>query len=278
VPDPKIIVVLPAYNAGRTLAATIETLPADLPVELVLVDDGSTDDTVEEARRLGLDVIRHRENRGYGANQKTCYREALARDADIVVMLHPDGQYDARMIRSLVLPIQLDVCDIVLGNRIRSRRATLDGGMPKRKYFLNRIVTGVENVVLGQNLGEFHSGFRAYSAGVLRRLPYRSFSDGFVFDSELLITAARFGFRLGDVPVPTIYSEDSSQIGFREGTRYLAETLLTLGKYLLEKSGLRSFPVFRPDGPATGTSAEDRRTDPRITGADAVSRRDRPRS
>ncbi len=226
----RIVVVLPAYNAQKTLGKTVRALPDDLGAELLLVDDGSRDDTFGESRRLGITAVRHAENRGYGANQKTCYRAALARSADVVVMLHPDGQYDGRAIRLLVLPIQLGICDIVLGNRIRSRRESLRGGMPKGKYFLNRATTGLGNVVLGQNLGEFHSGFRAYSTGALARIPFDGFSDDFAFDSQLLISAARLGLRIGDVPVPTIYSAECSQIGFRKGVRYLAGTMSALAR------------------------------------------------
>jgi glycosyltransferase involved in cell wall biosynthesis len=248
-PRSDVVVVLPAYNAERTLARAVAAIPATYRRRLILVDDASSDQTYRRSLELGLTSIRHERNRGYGGNQKTCYRAALDAGADIVVMVHPDGQYDPRMIDALTLPIRLGICDIVLGNRIRSRRETLRGGMPRRKYLANRLLTGLENVLLGQNLGEFHSGMRAYSAQVLRTVPYQSFSDGFSFDSEFLVAAAYFRMRIGDVPVPTIYTDDSSQIGLADSTWYAVRTLLTVGRYLLQRAGLRSFPMFRPADP-----------------------------
>jgi glycosyltransferase involved in cell wall biosynthesis len=244
-PTSNVVVVLPAYNAERTLDQAVAAVPPRYRPRMILVDDASSDRTYQRSIELGLTSIRHEHNRGYGGNQKTCYTAALARGADIVVMVHPDGQYDARMIEALTLPIRLGICDIVLGNRIRSRRETLDGGMPRRKYLANRILTGLENVILGQNLGEFHTGMRAYSADVLRTLPYQVFSDDFLFDSELLVAAAYFRLRIGDVPVPTIYTADCSQIGLSDSASYASKTLLTVGKYLLQRSRLMSFPMFR---------------------------------
>ncbi|HET9654142.1 MAG TPA: glycosyltransferase family 2 protein [Kineosporiaceae bacterium] len=248
-PPSNVVVVLPAYNAERTLARAVAAIPARYRAHLILVDDASSDSTYRRSVELGLTSIRHDRNRGYGGNQKTCYGAALDSGADIVVMLHPDGQYDARMIDALTLPIRLGICDIVLGNRIRSRRETLQGGMPRRKYLANRLLTGLENVLLGQNLGEFHSGMRAYSAQALRALPVESFSDDFSFDSQLLVSAAYFRMRIGDVPVPTIYTEDSSQIGMADSTSYALKTLLAVGRYLLQRAGLRSYPMFRPAAP-----------------------------
>lgn len=239
-----VVVVLPAYNAERTLARAVAAVPAAYRTRMILVDDASSDETYRRSLELGLTSIRHERNRGYGGNQKTCYTAALDADADIVVMLHPDGQYDARMIDALTLPIRLGICDIVLGNRIRSRRETLAGGMPLRKYVVNRLLTMVENVLLGQNLGEFHTGLRAYSSQVLRTLPFQRFSDDFAFDSELLISAAYFRFRIGDVPVPTIYTPDCSEIGFGDGASYTLRTLLALGQYALQRTRLVRFPAF----------------------------------
>lgn len=241
-----VVVVLPAYNAERTLARAVAAVPGQYRSRMILVDDASSDDTYRCSVGLGLTSIRHERNRGYGGNQKTCYAAALDDGADIVVMLHPDGQYDARMIDALTLPIRLGICDIVLGNRIRSRRETLAGGMPRRKYLANRLLTGMENVLLGQNLGEFHTGMRAYSAKALRSLPYETFSDGFAFDSELLVAAAFFRMRIGDVPVPTVYTDDCSQIGTAASTVYAARTVLTVGKYLLQRSRLATFEMFEP--------------------------------
>jgi glycosyltransferase involved in cell wall biosynthesis len=241
-----VVVVLPAYNAERTLARAVAAVPAAYRTRMILVDDASSDETYRRSVELGLTSIRHERNRGYGGNQKTCYTAALDRGADIVVMVHPDGQYDARMIDAITLPIRLGICDIVLGNRIRSRRETLAGWMPRRKYLANRLLTGMENVVLGQNLGEFHTGMRAYSADVLRTLPYQRFSEGFSFDSELLVAAAYFRMRIGDVPVPTVYTADCSQIGMADSASYAAKTVLTVGKYVLQRSRLANFPMFRP--------------------------------
>jgi len=241
-----VVVVLPAYNAERTLARAVAAVPPRYRTRMILVDDASSDQTYRRSVELGLTSIRHKHNRGYGGNQKTCYTAALDSGADIVVMVHPDGQYDARMLDALTLPIRLGICDIVLGNRIRSRRETLAGGMPRRKYLANRALTGLENVLLGQNLGEFHTGMRAYSAQVLRTLPYQRFSDDFSFDSELLIAAAHFRLRIGDVPVPTIYTPDCSQIGMADSASYALKTLLTLGKYVAQRARLADFPMFQP--------------------------------
>ena len=257
-PASKVVVVLPAYNAGGTLERTVAAVPAQYRTAMILVDDASTDETYRRSVALGLTSIRHRRNRGYGGNQKTCYSAALDEGADIVVMLHPDGQYDPRMIEALTAPIRHGVCDVVLGNRIRSRRDTLAGGMPVHKYVVNRLLTIVENVVLGQNLGEFHSGMRAYSAHALRTLPYQRFSDDFAFDSELLVAAAWFRMRIGDVPVPTRYGDDSSQIGAAAGVTYAAKTVVALGKYVLQRLRLVRFPLFETAaGASSAPSSSD---------------------
>src|SRR5207248_5598302 len=221
----KIIAVLPAYNAECTLAATLADVPVGSVDEVILVDDGSQDRTVRVAREMGLTVIEHPRNRGYGGNQKTCYRHALERGADIVVMIHPDYQYDSRVIPHAVGFIELGICDIVLGSRIRSRQEVLRGGMPLYKYLSNRFLTGVENVALGQNLGDFHSGFRVYRRAVLERVPFERNSDDFVFDTQLLVQAVHFGFRLGDVPVPVRYFKEASSINFGRSVRYGLATL-----------------------------------------------------
>src|SRR5512143_3750888 len=194
----RIVVVMPAYHAGRTLEATWRDLPRDVVDHVIVVDDASDDDTVAVARALGLEVILHPHNMGYGANQKTCYREALARGADIVIMLHPDYQYDPRLVPMMILPLQLGILDVMLGSRVRTRQECLESGMPLYKYLGNRLLTLVENVCLGQNLGEFHSGFRAYRRRVLETLPFDRFSDDFVFDSQLLVSAVDAGFRIDE--------------------------------------------------------------------------------
>lgn len=234
----KIIAVMPAYNAERTLAATLADMPPGCVDEVILVDDGSKDRTVELAREMGLTVIVHPQNRGYGGNQKTCYAEALQRGADIVVMIHPDYQYDSRVIPHAVGFIEADICDVVLGSRIRSRAEALKGGMPVYKYLANRFLTSVENIALGQNLGDFHSGFRVYRREVLERIPYEGNSDDFVFDTQFLVQAVRLGYRLGDVPVPVRYFDEASSINFRRSLRYGLLTLGVVGQYWLDRLGL----------------------------------------
>jgi len=201
------------------------------------VDDGSRDRTVQVAREMGLTVIEHSENRGYGGNQKTCYREALARGADVIVMIHPDYQYDSRVIPHAVAFIELGICDIVLGSRIRSRQEALTGGMPVYKYLSNRFLTVIENLALGQNLGDFHSGFRVYRRSVLERIPFERNSDDFVFDTQVLAQAVHFGFRLGDIPVPVRYFPEASSINFRRSVKYGFGTLGVVGFYWLNRLG-----------------------------------------
>lgn len=234
----KIIAVLPAYNAERTLAATIADFPAGSVDEILLVDDGSKDRTVQIARDMGLTVIVHPQNRGYGGNQKTCYRYCLEHGADIVVMIHPDYQYDSRVIPHAVSFIELGICDVVLGNRIRSRPEALACGMPWWKYVSNRGLTLVENMLLGQNLGEFHSGFRVYRREVLETVPFERNSEDFVFDTQFLVQAVHHGFRLGDVPVPVRYFSEASSINFRRSTKYGLETLKTVAQFWLHKLGV----------------------------------------
>jgi glycosyltransferase involved in cell wall biosynthesis len=240
----RIAIVLPAYNAEKTLRATVESIPKELNSTLILVDDASQDGTVKEAQALDLKCVRHICNRGYGANQKTCYEEALKTDADIVVMIHPDYQYDARMIPALIRPIELGITDAMLGNRIRSRAEALGGGMPLYKYLANRALTVLENFCLGQNLGEFHSGMRAYSRRVLGTLPWQENSDGFVFDQEFLIQLTFFKFKIGDVPVPAKYCKESSSIGLASSLVYGTLTLWTLFKYFAAHLSLAS-RIFR---------------------------------
>ncbi len=240
----KIIAVLPAYNAEKTLAATVADIPPGSVDEVLLVDDGSKDRTVEIARGMGLTVIEHPQNRGYGGNQKTCYRYALDHGADVVVMIHPDYQYDARVIPHAVGIIELGICDVVLGNRVRSRKEALACGMPWWKYVSNRGLTAFENFTLGQNLGEFHSGFRVYRRSVLETIPFEKNSDDFVFDTQFLVQAVHFGFRLGDVPVPVRYFDEASQINFRRSTKYGIQTLTTVGRFWLHKLGVWRSSLF----------------------------------
>jgi glycosyltransferase involved in cell wall biosynthesis len=241
----KVIAVLPAYNAERTLAATLADVPVGSIDEVALVDDGSTDRTVQVAREMGLTVIEHPENRGYGGNQKTCYQHALARGADIIVMIHPDYQYDSRVIPHAVGIIELGICDIVLGSRIRSRAEALAGGMPRWKYLANRCLTALENFSLGQNLGDFHTGFRVYRRQVLERIPFLRNSDDFVFDTQFLVQAVHFGFRLGDIPVPVRYFDEASSINFKRSVKYGFGTLGTIGKYWMNRLRIYRSPLFQ---------------------------------
>ena len=242
----KIIAVMPAYNAESTLAATLADFPAGSVDEIILVDDGSKDRTVQVAREMGLTVIEHPQNRGYGGNQKTCYKNALERGADIVVMIHPDYQYDSRVIPHAVGIVELGICDVVLGSRIRSRDEALAGGMPKYKYISNRFLTAFENLALGQNLGDFHSGFRVYRRAVLERVPFEQNSDDFVFDTQFLVQAVRLGFRLGDVPVPVRYFPEASSINFKRSLRYGISTLGVVAQYWLDRLGIWRSRLFQP--------------------------------
>jgi glycosyltransferase involved in cell wall biosynthesis len=235
---------MPAYNAARTLECTYRDLPANVVDHVILVDDVSQDETVEIARRLGLEVIVHIQNRGYGGNQKTCYIQALKDDADIVVMLHPDNQYDSTLIPELIRPIAEGRADLVLGSRLLNGGA-LAGGMPLWKYVSNRFLTIVENLVLGQHLSEAHTGFRAYSRRLLETIPFLLNSDGFVFDTEVIAEAVAFKFTLAEVAVPTRYFAEASSVNFRQGVVYGLATLRVMTRYLLDRIGLRRSPQFR---------------------------------
>ena len=239
----KTIVVMPAYNAQNTVQRVLADIPREYADEILLVDDVSQDETVRIARELGIEVIEHERNRGYGGNQKTCYAHALARGADFVVMLHPDYQYDARMIGSAVDILASGNCDVILGNRIRTRGEALAGGMPKIKYFANRSLTIVENLLSGQNLGEWHSGFRAYTREVLETIPFERNSDDFVFDSQFLVQSVHFGFKLGDLPVPVRYFDEASSIDLKRSFEYAVLTLATFARWYLHLIGFRS-PLF----------------------------------
>lgn len=233
----KVIVVMPAYNAAETLERTYNDLPQEIVDEIILVDDVSQDQTVEIARRLGLKVIIHIQNTGYGGNQKTCYLEALKDEADIVVMLHPDYQYDSSLVPELIRPIQEGTADVVLGSRILGGEA-LGGGMPLYKYLANRFLTLVENLSFGKHLSEYHTGLRAYSRRFLETVPFLLNSDRFVFDSQILAQAVAFGFEITEIPVPTRYFEEASSVGFKAGLIYGLETLGVVLKYVLNRLGL----------------------------------------
>ncbi len=241
----RTIAVMPAYNAESTIERTLCDIPDGSIDEVILVDDCSTDRTVEVAQSLGITVVEREQNGGYGANQKTCYQHALERGADYVVMIHPDFQYDSRLAGIAVDFLKLGICDVVLGSRIRTRREALEGGMPVWKYVANRILTTVENIALGQNLGDFHSGFRAYSREVLQTIPIEQNSDDFVFDSQFLAQAVHFGFRIGDVPVPVRYFEEASSIPFRRCVTYGCGTLGVLSEFFAHRLGMINSPRFQ---------------------------------
>lgn len=236
---------MPAYNAASTLERTYRDIPQGAAGEVILVDDGSHDDTPEIAARLGIHVIRHVENRGYGGNQKTCYTEALSRGADIVIMVHPDFQYDSRLISFFSGFIEMDVCDVMLGSRIRTRKEALAGGMPVLKYFVNRGLTLLMNVVLGQNLADCHSGFRVYRRQVLETINYEENADDFSFDAEVIAQVAAAGFRTGEAPMPVRYFSEASSIGLAAGIVYSFKILNVLLKYLLYRLGLYRGRLFR---------------------------------
>lgn len=244
---PKVVAVMPAYNAAGTLERTVNDIPPGVVDEIILVDDASHDETVEIAERLGLAVIAHEENKGYGGNQKSCYQAALEHDPDIVVMVHPDYQYDSRIIPYALGFIELGICDVVLGSRIRTRREALDGGMPRYKYLVNRVLTGFENFMLGQNLGDFHSGFRAYRREVLETIPFHLNSDDFVFDSQFLAQCVHHGFKLGDVPIPVRYFDEASSINFCRSVTYGLGTLWAVMSFWLCKLHLYRSQLFRTE-------------------------------
>ncbi len=228
----KIIVVLPAYNAAATLEKTVADLP-NLVDEIILVDDKSRDETVAVARRLGITVFEHGENKGYGGNQKTCYRLALEKGADIVAMIHPDYQYDPKLVKYFAEFIADDYFDVMLGTRIRSRREALAGGMPLYKYFSNRVLTMLENLASGRNLSEWHTGMRAYKREVLEKINWQKNSDDFVFDSQMLFQIVAHNYRIGEIPVPVRYFQEASSINFWRSLKYGLDTLLVAAKYVL---------------------------------------------
>jgi glycosyltransferase involved in cell wall biosynthesis len=231
----KTIVVLPAYNAEKTLKQTIDDIPHDVVDEIILVDDGSHDNTITLAREMGLFVHQHPQNRGYGGNQKTCYTIALERGADIIVMLHPDYQYDPKLIKYFIEFIADGYFDVMLGSRIRSRREALAGGMPLYKYFANRLLSSFENIVAGHNLSEWHTGMRAYKRKVLENIDFIHNSEDFVFDSQVLFQIVEKGYRIGEIPVPVRYFKEASMINFSRSMCYGIATVWTAVKFLLRR-------------------------------------------
>ncbi|MBK6846200.1 MAG: glycosyltransferase family 2 protein [Proteobacteria bacterium] len=245
--DKRLTVVLPAYNAEATLRRTYDEVPKDLVDDLILVDDHSRDATLDLARELGIFALRHPQNRGYGGNQKTCYQAALARGADIVVMLHPDYQYTPKLIRAMASMIAEDEFDVVLGSRILGVGA-LAGGMPTYKYLANRALTATQNLLVGHKLSEYHTGYRAWSRKVLETLPLLHNSDDFVFDNQMLAQAIYHGFRIGEVSCPTRYFAEASSINFRRSLVYGLGVLATSARFRLQRLGVTRSPIFTPDG------------------------------
>jgi glycosyltransferase involved in cell wall biosynthesis len=240
----KVIVVLPAYNAEKTLEKTYREIPFDIVDEVLLVDDRSQDHTVLKAKELGINhIVIHDKNQGYGANQKTCYREAMKRDADIIVMLHPDYQYTPKLIPSMVQIIAQNVYPVVLGSRILGRGA-LKGGMPVYKYIFNRMLTFIQNILMGAKLSEYHTGYRAFSRKVLETINFEANSNNFVFDNQMLAQIHFAGFEIAEITCPTKYDKESSSINFRQSLKYGLGVLRTSFQYFVEKSGIYHFKIF----------------------------------
>lgn len=240
----KIIAVMPAYNAEKTLEKTLRDMTPGVVNNIILVDDGSHDKTVAIAKKLKIETFVHPQNRGYGGNQKTCYTLALNEGADIIVMVHPDYQYDSSLIGEMVRPIKEGRFDIMLGSRIRTRQEALDGGMPLYKYIFNRFLTVIENIVLGQNLSEYHTGFRAFRREVLQKIPFHKFSDDFVFDQHILISAIKDKYMIGEISVPVRYFPDASSINFQRSFKYGVETLIALFLLYLFRLGIYKSAIF----------------------------------
>ncbi len=243
----KIVVVMPAYNAEKTLKKTHEDIPKDIVDEIILTDDNSKDGTVEVARKLGLKVFVHEKNLGYGANQKTCYAEALKIRADVVVMLHPDYQYPPKLITAMAALITSGMYDAVLCSRILGNKA-LKGGMPLYKYISNRVLTLLENIIIGEKLSEYHTGYRAFSREALLNLPILENSDDFIFDNQMLLQAFYFGYGVGEITCPAVYTPEASSINFSRSVVYGFGVLLTAWQYMMQKRGLSKSKIFDKEG------------------------------
>jgi len=239
----RVAVVLPAYNAARTVEKTVQEIPRDIVDDVLLIDDSSNDETVQFARRLGLRVFVHEKNFGYGRNQKTCYAEALRTDADVIVMLHPDYQYEPRLVLPMAGLIATGVYDVVVASRILGGKAR-SGGMPLYKYAANRVLTLVQNFFVGAKLSEYHTGYRAFSRNVLLSLPLLMNSDDFAFDNEMLVQAIYFGYRIGEVSCPTRYFPEASSINFRRSIKYGFAVLWTSIRFRLQKLHIAKFRIF----------------------------------
>jgi glycosyltransferase involved in cell wall biosynthesis len=241
--DARIVIVLPAYNAAQTLEKTYADIPKEKIYKIILVDDVSQDQTVEIAKALGLSVVIHVQNRGYGGNQKTCYLEALKEGADVVVMLHPDHQYDSKLVPEMAEPILSGKADMVMGSRILNGRA-LEGGMPFWKYLANRILTTAENMLFRTNLTDCHSGFRAYSRRLLTTVPFLLNSDAFVFDSQMIAQTVCMGFKIGEIPVQARYFPEASSVNFKVSTIYGLKTVAVMLRFLLQRLGWVNSRIF----------------------------------
>lgn len=240
----KVVVVLPAYNAEKTLRQTLDDIDREWVDDIILVDDCSRDGTVALSRSLGLKTFIHPKNRGYGGNQKTCYQEALKLGADIAVMVHPDHQYDPTLIPQLIKPLVDDECDAVFGSRMMIKKNALKGGMPWWKYINNVWLTWLENLILGIKLTEYHSGFRAYSRKALTAVPLNLNSDDFVFDTEIIVQLINKGFKIKEIPIDTRYFKEASQVGLKRSIEYGLGILRTLCRYLVHKTGIKKFEQF----------------------------------
>jgi glycosyltransferase involved in cell wall biosynthesis len=243
----KIVVVMPAYNAAKTIEKTYREIPMDLVDEVVVTDDASPDDTVEVSKQLGLHTLVHHRNRGYGGNQKTCYTEALRLGADVTVMLHPDYQYTPALLPAIIAMITDGPFDAVLGSRVLGGRA-LAGGMPMYKYIANRGLTAVQNILCGAKLSEYHTGYRAFSKQILESLPLLENSDDFVFDNQMLAQILLAGFEIGEVSCPAAYFEEASSINFQRSVKYGLGVLATSVQSFLQRKGLARFSIFDPNG------------------------------
>ncbi|MBA7709028.1 Undecaprenyl-phosphate 4-deoxy-4-formamido-L-arabinose transferase [subsurface metagenome] len=239
----RITVVMPAYNAEKTLIKTYNEIPKEIVDDIILTDDASQDKTAKLSKKLKIKTIIHQTNKGYGGNQKTCYLEALKGNPDIVIMLHPDYQYSPKLITAMASLISVGEYDVVLASRILGRGA-LKGGMPLYKYIANRILTFIENIMLGQKLTEYHTGYRAFRSEVLKSIPFLKNSDDFVFDNEILAQITYFGYRIGEISCPTKYFPEASSIGFKGSVKYGLGVLATSLKFVLHKWKIKKFPIF----------------------------------
>lgn len=236
--EPRVVIVMPAYNAEKTIKETFNEIPSSLKKHVILVDDNSTDKTVEVSKKLGINVFQHPNNLGYGGNQKTCYWEALKLKPDVVIMLHPDYQYDATRLLDLINPIIKGHFDFMFGSRISNKTGALEGGMPPVKYYVNRIVCLIQNILLGVNFTEHFSGLRAFSGKLLKTVPFQRFSNDFVFDQEMTISSISHGFKIGEIAIPTRYHHDASSIKYIKGIKFILEGFWAILFYHLNKVGL----------------------------------------